>query len=45
MALTYRDMGHTFHEYILNVFRNGWMDCRDAFYAFLCLSCCVTDKT
>jgi len=42
MAFTYRDMGHTFHEYI---HRNGWMDCRDAFHAALCLYCCVTDKT
>jgi len=45
MAFTYRDMGRTFHEYILRIFRNGWMDCRDAFRAALCLYCCVTDKT
>ena len=34
----------TFHEYILCIFRNGWMDCRDAFHAVLYLYCCVTDK-
>ena len=34
MAFTYRDMGRAFHKYI---FRNGWMDCRDAFYSVLCL--------
>ena len=36
--------GHVFHKYILRIFRNGWMDCRDAFHAVLCLYCCVTDK-
>jgi len=45
MAFTYRDMGHVFHEYILRIFHNGWMDCRDTFYAVLCLYCCVTDRT
>ena len=35
MAFMYRDMGRTFHEYILCIFRNGWMDCRDT---FLCCS-------
>jgi len=45
MAFTYQDMGHTFHEYILRIFRNGWMDCRHAFYAVLCLYCCLTDRT
>ena len=35
MAFTYRDMGHTFHKYILRIFHNGWMDCRDAFHAIL----------
>jgi len=45
MAFTYRDMGRAFHEYILCIFHNGWMDCRDAFHAVLCLYCCVTDKT
>ena len=25
-------------------FHNGWMDCRDAFHAVLCLYYCVTDK-
>ena len=44
MAFTYRDMGHVFHKYILCIFRNGWMDCRDAFHAVLCLYCCITDK-
>jgi len=41
MAFTYWDVGHTFHEYynILCIFRNGWMDCRDAFHAVLCLCC------
>jgi len=38
MAFTYyRDMRHTFHEHILHIFRNGWMDRRDAFHAVLCL--------
>jgi len=32
----YRDMGRTFHEYILHIFRNGWMDYRNAFHAVLC---------
>jgi len=41
MAFTYRDMGHVFHEYILCIFCNGWMDCRDAFHAVLCLYCCI----
>ena len=45
MAFTYQDMGCTFHEYILRIFCNGWMDCRDAFHAILCLYCCVTDRT
>ena len=45
MAFTYQDMGRAFHEYILRIFSNGWMDCRDAFYAVLCLYCCVTDRT
>jgi len=31
MAFTYRDMGHVFHEHILRIFRNCWMDCRDIF--------------
>ena len=40
MAFTYQDMGHTFHEYILRIFRNGWMDCRDASFhtTALCLA-------
>ena len=32
-------------RYILRIFRNGWMDCRDAFHAVLCLYFCVMDKT
>ena len=32
-----RDMGRTFHKYILRIFRNGWMDCRDTCHAVLCL--------
>jgi len=44
MAFTYRDMVCAFHEYILHIFRKGWMDCRDTFYAVLCLYCCVTDR-
>ena len=40
MALTYQNMGRTFHECI---FRNGWMDCRDVFYAVLCQYCYVMD--
>ena len=40
-----RDVGRAFHKYILRIFRNGWMDCRDAFHAALCLYCCVMDKT
>ena len=35
MAFTHRDMGRMFHEYILCIFRNGWMDCRNAFHAAL----------
>ena len=34
MPFTYRDMGHAFHEYILHIFCNGRMDCRDAFMLF-----------
>ena len=45
MAFTCRDMGRAFHEYILRILRNGWMDWWDAFHAALCLYCCVTDKT
>ena len=45
MAFMYRDMGRTFHEYILHIFCNDWMDCRDTFHALFCLYCCVTDKT
>jgi len=44
-SFTYRDMGRAFHEYSLRIFRNGWMGCRDAFHAVLCLYRCVTDKT
>ena len=44
MAFTYQDMGHALHEYILRIFCNGWMDCRDTFYAVLCLYCCVMDR-
>ena len=45
MAFAYRGMGRVFHEHIFHIFRNGWMDCRDAFHAVLCLYCCVTDRT
>jgi len=45
MAFTYRDMRYVFHEYILCIFRNGWMDCRNAFHAVVCLYCCVMDRT
>jgi len=31
-------------EYVLHIFRNGWMDCRDT-YAILCLYYCETDRT
>ena len=34
MVFTYWDMGRAFHEHILHIFPNGWMDCRDAY------SCC-----
>ena len=44
MAFTYRDMGRTFHEYILHIFCNGWMDCRDSFHAVLYL-CNKRNKT
>ena len=27
----------SFHEHILCIFCNGWMDCKDAFHAVLCL--------
>ena len=40
-----RDMGARFHEYILRIFRNGWMDCRDTFHAVLCLHCYVMSTT
>ena len=45
MPFMYQDMGRAFYEYILRIFGNGWMDCRDAFHAALCLYCCITDKT
>jgi len=45
MAFTYWDIGHAFHEHIVRIFCNGWMDCRDAFHAVLCLYYCVTDRT
>ena len=45
MTFTYPDMGQAFHEHILRIFCNGWMDCRDAFHSVLCLYCCVTDRT
>ena len=35
MAFTYRDMGRAFHECILHISCNGWMDCRDTFHAVL----------
>ena len=44
MAFTYQDMGRAFHNYILRILRNGWMDYRDTFYAVLCLYSCVTDR-
>ena len=31
---TYRDMGHTFREYIFRIFGNGWMDCRCFSFAY-----------
>jgi len=42
----FRGMGHAFHEHILRIFHsyNGWMDCRDAFHAVLCLYFCVTAR-
>ena len=39
VAFMYWGMGRTFHKCILCVFRNCWMDCRDAFYAVLSLLC------
>jgi len=39
MAFVYQDMGRVFHEYILCIFCNGWMDCRDVFHAVLSLYC------
>ena len=45
MTFMYRDMGLAFHMYILRIFRNGCMDCRDAFHAALCLYRCVTNAT
>jgi len=36
MAFTYPDMGCTFHEYILRVFRYGWMDYRKALHGVFC---------
>ena len=37
MAFTYRDKGRAFHEHILHIFHNGWMDCRNAFHAVILL--------
>ena len=37
IEIAYRDMGRSFYEYILRIFRNGWIDCRDIFHAVLCL--------
>ena len=35
MAFRYQDMGRAFHEHILRIFRNGWMDCIDTFILIL----------
>jgi len=35
MAFMYRDMGRTFHEYILHICCNGWLDGLQR-----CFSCC-----
>ena len=45
MAFTYWDMGRAFYYYILRIFCNSWMNCRDVFHAVLCLYCCVTNAT
>ena len=47
MAFMYRSIRCMFHEHniILRIFCNDWMDCRDTFYAALCLYCCVTNRT
>ena len=34
MAFRCQDKGHAFQEYILHIFHNGWMDCRDSFMLF-----------
>ena len=46
MAFMDRNMGHTFHKYILSIFSvmAGWI-ANILFYAVLCLYCCVTDRT
>ena len=44
-GFTYQDMGCVSHASILCIFHNSQMDCRDAFYAVLCLYSCVTDRT
>jgi len=44
IVFMYRDMGRKFHECILHIFHNGWMDCRDAFHVVVSLHCCVTDR-
>ena len=33
-----------FNNQTLCVFSIGWIDCRDAFHAFICLSCCVISE-
>ena len=43
-AFTYLDIGRAFHEYILHIYLDDWMDGRDAFHAVLCLYCCVCTK-
>ena len=45
MAFMYGSMGVRFTSIYFRIFRNGWVDCRDAFHAVVCLYCCVTDRT
>jgi len=33
--------GVHFHDRAICIFRNGWIDCRDAFHVVLCLKHCV----
>ena len=44
MAFTHRNMGHTLNKWILHIFSNGWMDCRDAFVVLCSYYCVQTEQ-